>query len=395
MPLNVRLLRFVLIAISVLLFCFILFFHISPAAHPTALFRRSEFTLRRFRLVDDDLAVYRALLSRIRPSDRLLRSRTPPLSLRHSRTLGVASNIFVLSLPRRLDRRTSMDALSRALDLEFVYVDGTEATDASIDRVMRALRWQRRKFRAKFLDSLLVDALHDFDSTYLDELLLQHEADSPGTLFDLDLAEDPLVPAAAHDSLSMPADGSDVPLLSCATPEDPFPAPLNASEISLLPPWRVLSRGMVACWITHLEVIRMIAQGPTDTVAIVLEDDVDMEFDIEQRLTGVWPALPPDGWDIVMLGMSRVPCSGRPPFRGLYHPFAGRSLIVHRAQDIVIQMKRLTRHFLAPPPSVGPPPRNARMPMPFLVPEPGDSPGYYPRPGECPRLPFPQSAHIS
>jgi GR25 family glycosyltransferase involved in LPS biosynthesis len=36
-------------------------------------------------------------------------------------------------------------------------------------------------------------------------------------------------------------------------------------------------------------------------VSLVLEDDIDMEQDIRQRLASVWSALP-HTWDIVFLG---------------------------------------------------------------------------------------------
>jgi GR25 family glycosyltransferase involved in LPS biosynthesis len=51
--------------------------------------------------------------------------------------------------------------------------------------------------------------------------------------------------------------------------------------------------------------MRGIADGPDDSV-IVLEDDIDMEFDLEKRLRGMWPALP-NNWDIVMLGSASFP----------------------------------------------------------------------------------------
>lgn len=46
--------------------------------------------------------------------------------------------------------------------------------------------------------------------------------------------------------------------------------------------------------------MRSIADGPDEAV-VVLEDDIDMEFDLEKRLRGMWSALPKD-WDIVMIG---------------------------------------------------------------------------------------------
>lgn len=46
--------------------------------------------------------------------------------------------------------------------------------------------------------------------------------------------------------------------------------------------------------------MRSVADGPDEAV-VVLEDDIDMEFDLEKRLRGMWSGLPKD-WDIVMMG---------------------------------------------------------------------------------------------
>ncbi|KZT64019.1 hypothetical protein DAEQUDRAFT_733160 [Daedalea quercina L-15889] len=43
------------------------------------------------------------------------------------------------------------------------------------------------------------------------------------------------------------------------------------------------------------------AHSQTDEVSVILEDDVDMERDIHDRLREVWRSLP-DDWDIVFLG---------------------------------------------------------------------------------------------
>jgi len=56
----------------------------------------------------------------------------------------------------------------------------------------------------------------------------------------------------------------------------------------------------IACWHSHFEVLRRIADGD-DEVAIVFEDDVDMEWDLDRRLRRIWPFLPEE-WDMVMLG---------------------------------------------------------------------------------------------
>ena len=50
-----------------------------------------------------------------------------------------------------------------------------------------------------------------------------------------------------------------------------------------------------------MSVIRDIAEDKNKDVSIVLEDDVDMGWDIGERLNGVWNLLPA-GWDIVFIG---------------------------------------------------------------------------------------------
>ena len=66
------------------------------------------------------------------------------------------------------------------------------------------------------------------------------------------------------------------------------------------PLYRLLTKERLACWHSHWSVIRSVADGQDD-VSLVLEDDVDMELDIRQRLLGVWDSLP-NPWDIVFLG---------------------------------------------------------------------------------------------
>jgi len=54
---------------------------------------------------EDYSSEYRRLLSTINPTDRVP----------HSKTLGVASRIYVIGLSRREDRRASMEKLARAM----------------------------------------------------------------------------------------------------------------------------------------------------------------------------------------------------------------------------------------------------------------------------------------
>jgi len=56
----------------------------------------------------------------------------------------------------------------------------------------------------------------------------------------------------------------------------------------------------IACWQSHIEVLRRIADGDDD-VALIFEDDIDMEWDLERRLRYLWSFLP-DNWDMVLIG---------------------------------------------------------------------------------------------
>ena len=65
--------------------------------------------------------------------------------------------------------------------------------------------------------------------------------------------------------------------------------------------FQILKPVEISCWHSHFEVLRKIADGE-DVVAITLEDDIDLEWDLESRLRYLWQFLPSD-WDQVMLGL--------------------------------------------------------------------------------------------
>lgn len=75
--------------------------------------------------------------------------------------------------------------------------------------------------------------------------------------------------------------------------------------LALTLPSASLKPSEISCWHSHFEVLRLIADGDDD-VALIFEDDVDMEFDLERRLRNLWQFLPQDEWDTVALGESTV-----------------------------------------------------------------------------------------
>ncbi|KDQ17567.1 hypothetical protein BOTBODRAFT_29737 [Botryobasidium botryosum FD-172 SS1] len=272
-------------------------------------------------------------------------------------SLGVASRVFVVSLPRRLDRRQRMLRLGNALGFNFTWVDALEAKHGLVGRIMERVRWQRdlesihahggRPYRVQHgaegvkgtihgNRSPSQGALHD---VFEDAINLPLDSNSPlglrgADLWALDSANplssditDPLAPVNFPDTR---------PPILCAQsagPKGPHnndssPTPhvnTNTADQESLPHWRILSRAMIACWHSHLSVLRQVAEGQ-DHVAIVLEDDVDMEWDLESRLKGMWGALPHD-WDLVMLGHcwskeSTFPALTKSPASNLYPSYS-------------------------------------------------------------------------
>lgn len=101
----------------------------------------------------------------------------------------------------------------------------------------------------------------------------------------------PVVESEKNLEVSEPAHESS---LTEEKPEHPL------TPISPYPSHLTLSRGMLACWHSHYELLRAIAEGE-DPAVLVLEDDIDMEFHLPKILERVWDALP-DDWDVVFLG---------------------------------------------------------------------------------------------
>ncbi|KAG6910624.1 hypothetical protein DXG01_009133 [Tephrocybe rancida] len=168
-----------------------------------------------------------------------------------------------------------MELLRKAMTLRWTYIEATDAKDAVVRRIIDSVRHIRD--------------IHVAESpfTWPDQLPPWNERIDPW---------DPafLAPLPVHSSQPV----SSRPLV-CATQNDTIiPYETSLSE------YKLLTAARVACWYSHMTVIHTIANDfalRTDDAVIVLEDDVDMEQDIRQRLRTLWPFLPSD-WDVVYLG---------------------------------------------------------------------------------------------
>ncbi|EJT99078.1 hypothetical protein DACRYDRAFT_82988 [Dacryopinax primogenitus] len=286
---------------------------------------------------------FRERVASIRAADRY----------KHSKSLGVFSRIYVVSLPSRIDRRERMQELAEALGIDVEYWNATDKNSPLVADLM-----ERRRQRIQLDTSTLQDLDKARNSTrksnaiWPSDVLANQDNPlaSPLGLKFADLWE--LSPSAPHSSalieplpLSLAPDNR--PAIPCAGPDDGLYAPQTPQEVQDLPPWRILSPGMLACWHSHVGLLRRFTESHDDAI-LILEDDVDVEFDIETRLHRVWTFLPKD-WDAVYLGhcwsaeQTHPSFPEAPAIRPSYTPKCTHAYAVSRRGAY-----RLIRHLRAP-----------------------------------------------
>jgi len=207
-------------------------------------------------------------------------------------SLGVVSKIYVISLPRRTDRRFQMDRLKDALHLGWTYRNAIEANASIVTTILRQNGASASVFNWP----------HDMEDTICSQETIQPSGAELWTRPSSHSFSDLMVPAEIADpyafTYSPTTQGSIASrptLLACTSGNDVF-----AAFSPKLPQYRHLTAAKVACWYSHFQTIREIADG-NDEAVLVLEDDIDIERDISGRLPVLFNALPSD-WDIVYLG---------------------------------------------------------------------------------------------
>ncbi|THU85998.1 hypothetical protein K435DRAFT_970456, partial [Dendrothele bispora CBS 962.96] len=129
----------------------------------------------------------------------------------------------------------------------------------------------------------------------------------------------------SHNVSAIPLSGSElwradsVSVKDVVMPEEPLICAEDNFRLEKfseeLPQWRYLTTERVATYHSHLTAVRRIVDDNTklgvdlhrepgkvqDHIALVLEDDIDMEVDIKARMAELMPLLPYD-WDMLFLG---------------------------------------------------------------------------------------------
>jgi len=212
---------------------------------------------------------YHARLATVRPLD------TAP----HSPTLG-ASKIYVISLKTREDRREKMEQMRQALRLEWDYLDATPKNDQSLSRISERVRDTRERY---FNKNTRFAWPPDTDG---------RSAALNGSDFWMLPPTDPRSSDAQHP-LPPPPNPDTRPNLYCDAREMEIP-----QENRRLP----LNEGRLACWSSHVTAISKLAiELPPKGYGVILEDDIDFEWDIDQKMAMFVNALPED-WDMLLLG---------------------------------------------------------------------------------------------
>ncbi|KAG8700028.1 hypothetical protein FRC09_006216 [Ceratobasidium sp. 395] len=296
------------VAIGIILCTLILYFFLGPehVPHPSALWHsKSNVPLTTdavLKLSDTQLLSLHASNPSLANASPLRQRLSTLLDLNPSTPhphLGVASRIIVIGLARRTDRRAHMERLRRAMGLEFDWFDAIDTADPRVFEIRERVRWAREESR-KGVESVVPD-LNFAWSDEVEKMLKEGVPDEPVGIKNADIW-------SLHDD----------PRYARLPPLPPVPNPDTRKPLTHMGGFNItmptpISLGAVSCWYSHYQVMREIADGPDDTV-IVLEDDVDMEFDLEKRLRDMWPALPKD-WDIVMLGHCQSHEWGKPKLK--------------------------------------------------------------------------------
>ncbi|KAF8599258.1 hypothetical protein BDV93DRAFT_546984 [Ceratobasidium sp. AG-I] len=266
------------------------------------------------------------------------------LPIQHPNLL--APRVYMITLPRRADRRKRMMKLQAVTGLSWTFVDATDSTAEIVGRIIERIRWSRASVYLHAIDASFIGWWSD----HQDEELHSDAKPKGSELWELPSSEPtsadyvhplpvpalpdqrPALEAAAGNTIprlgSVRASGQAVKLIQDLSPNEDTGSSRPATRVATstfeprltqLPYWRVLTRGTIACWHSHLGVIRAVASEETQTETtdagvIILEDDIDMELDIQLRISRLWEALPPD-WDILFLGHCWSAENTRPPLR--------------------------------------------------------------------------------
>ncbi|GAA5905599.1 uncharacterized protein JCM6883_005383 [Sporobolomyces salmoneus] len=290
-------------------------------------------------------------------------STSPPGFLTHSPTLTF-SKIYVLSLPSRQDRRETIKQLADALGIEVEFVDAMDKEDSMFEWIAQRVR-ETRKLRKKMIskargipqssiggNTIGGDWTSPFPNS---DSLENNDEKTPFPLYPLPPSSFPLL----RKQLSSTASSNWVEhlekldsrnQLSQLELEPTSSKPINVTRLLWDPLEKVsarqITRGMMSTWWGQTRVMKRIVER-ADASALVLEDDVDLEWDLERLWNTVQRRLP-DGWDITYLGYCWGGENQKPQYlHPLLHPSTG-PMCLHAYALSLSGAKRLLSYLSSP-----------------------------------------------
>ncbi|KIJ58507.1 hypothetical protein HYDPIDRAFT_163280 [Hydnomerulius pinastri MD-312] len=198
----------------------------------------------------------------------------------------------MVSLLQRQDRREQMEFLSTIQGLAWAVIDAIPSTDPSVNHILDWVVKEREQLAERL--ETTIDASSNFRWPREIDAWSVNQGPLEGSGSDSWARKGP--PSTKPKDPSNPAAR---PNLTCAAEDHSVPALMDKT-----PEWMVLSPAKISCWYSHVSAIRQFVDrtdAHIDDVAVILEDDIDMEMDTADRLSQVWTVLPA-GWDIVFLG---------------------------------------------------------------------------------------------
>ncbi|KAM0747280.1 hypothetical protein T439DRAFT_329028 [Meredithblackwellia eburnea MCA 4105] len=221
---------------------------------------------------------------------------SPPAQITHDEHLGF-SNIYVLSLPHRTDRRDDMLKLASALGITITFIDAAVKDEPFFQWIAERVA-ETRKERVALMAKTRRVKPSKLGGLGIGSVWVSQGQDTSGRVPFPPMLDDRFPSGNWLTHLEEFHSEGRMDELAPSTPE------VNITELLWdhreWLPLRQVDEGVMSTFWGHTRVLKAIVENE-DESALVLEDDVDMEWDIERMWSRMRRKLPVD-WDTVHLG---------------------------------------------------------------------------------------------
>lgn len=222
-------------------------------------------------------------------------SEASPLRLHSDPPKAHFSHVYVISLASRKDRREQMTKLANALELNITFIDAMPSANPTMTYVAEQV-YEVRRQKAKVLADVAKGKARG-----------KEELVGGMGIGSIWLARDGQQ-SASGETLRVPPMADWVSDVFSAVesgqrlhPQNPdFDASAKLFDPIERIPSRQLNAAVLSTYLSHVETWRTLLRNG-DSSALILEDDVDIEFDFTSRWNSIEKTLPTD-WQVVFAG---------------------------------------------------------------------------------------------